>query len=411
MALDSAPSMQLVYKAHSSSAITPGTEPTFSSDPGASSATILRRTRSTLAFTRSTFQSQEYRSDMQVNDYRLGGKRVTGSISGELSPLTYQDFCAAAMRASWTPAVAKSESDFTSLTISNSGVTLTVGGSTWAAQGYRVGQVINLTNMSTAANNNVHTTITALSGTAATVYPPLTDQSADAAFNVTTVGRHLAIPVSSHVSSKFAFEHSYLNGDLSHLFTECRIGGMRLGLPAEGVATVEFPVMGRNMTAASGGSAPFFTSPTVSTTTTVLTTIGGALTIGGTAQGIITAASVNLDLGLAAPAVAFNSLVPDIFYNTMSVSGQITALLYDNTHLTSFINESEVEIALRMTTGSAANSNFISLFLPRVKFTGGTVGDGALDGSPITLPFTALIKPSTTGYDNTTMTLQDSQSA
>ena len=409
MAIDSAPSMQLAYKAHTTGVITAGSEPTASSNPGASGAQSLRRTRSTLALERSSFQSQEFRADRQISDYRLGGRRVTGSISGELSPSTYGDFFQAASRGTWAVGISKSQTEFTSMPATASSSKFTVGGSTWAAEGFRVGDVIRFTGLSTTGYNNKNYLITALSGVDATVKPaPSADMSTDTSFTVATAGgKKLVLPTSGHLQRLFAFEHYYSVGDLSHYFSECRIGGFRINMPAEGIVTAEFPVIGRNMVESSGGSAPFFSSPTAPTTSSLLTTIGGRLTLGGTEMGVITAASLNYDIGLATQAVAFNALVPEIFENTQSVSGQITALLDSNTWITSYLNETEVEIALMMTTSSADNANFISIFLPRVKFTGARVGDGALDGVPVTLPFQALIKASATGYDNTSMTIWD----
>lgn len=405
--------MRLSYKAHSSAVITPGVEPTFSSDPGATGGQQLRRVSSSLNLKKSTFKSAEVRTDQQIYDFRHGGKHVEGEIAGELSPKTYQDFMAALLRGSWSASISKSNSDFTSMAATASSSKFTVGGSTWAAQNFRVGDVIRFTNLSTAAYNNKNYLIIGLSGVDATVSPaPTADMGADTAFTVATTGRKLIAPTSSLVASKWAFEHYYSDIDLADLFTECRIGSMKLSMPAEGIATTSFGVMGRNMTPYDTGTSPFFTGPpTVATTTTLLTSIGGQLSVGGTLQGIITGMDLSIDIGLTAPNVAFSPLVAEIFSGSLDVTGTMTALFNDSTLVSGFINETEFEVALMLASSNADAADYISIFMPRVKLGGADRANAGQAGIPITLPFQALLKGSATGYDNTTISIGDSQSA
>src|SRR5262249_23161986 len=113
-------SLRVVYKINSATSITPGSEPTFSSDPGASGGQELRVLAHQPPFlSRSNFVSQEKRSDLQKYDLRLGGKRAQWSIPFELSPKTFQDLFASLFRTTWASAVSKSNSDFTSLAFSS----------------------------------------------------------------------------------------------------------------------------------------------------------------------------------------------------------------------------------------------------------------------------------------------------
>jgi hypothetical protein len=409
MSLSSAATQRVVYKAHSITAMTAGTEAVLASDPAATGGQELRRVTSSLNLSRSSFASQEVAAHRQVNDMRLGGKSVSGNITGELSPKTYQDFMAAVTRGAWASAVSKSNTDFTSMTIAT-GVA-TVGGSTWAAEGFRVGDWIRFTNMSVTANNSKNFLITALSGTAATLSPSPTDNSIDTSFTVATVGRKVFTPATSLTSTLFAIEHYWSDVDLAHVFSECAVGSMGITMPSEGIVGVDFGFMGRGMTQYSTGNSPFFASPTAALTTPVLATIGGRITVGGTVQGIVTDARLNVDIGLSPARVAFQNPMAALFTGRQNVSGELTMFFEDDTHLTSFVNETEVEVSLTMTDDSSDDADFISFFMPRVKFMGANFGSSIEGGVPVTLPFTALKKATTTGYDATTLSIQDSQSA
>jgi hypothetical protein len=76
-------------------------ESTWGTVPAAGSAQLLRRVSSDLDLKKETYESNEIRTDYQVADFRHGVRRVAGSIRGELSPLTYSDFLAAALRKAW----------------------------------------------------------------------------------------------------------------------------------------------------------------------------------------------------------------------------------------------------------------------------------------------------------------------
>lgn len=411
MSLAEGTSARLVFKSYSTGVISSNTQPTSSIDPGASGGQILRRTTCSLSLSKDTYQSEEIRTDRQIGDFRHGVKRVQGSINGELSPSTYWGFIEAVCRGTDTAALADSESEFTSVTADNATSTLTFAGGDPVSEGYRVGMVIRFTNLSESANNSINFLITAMSGTSnrvLTVYPAPTDMSADSAFNVVSVGRRVYVPASSHVSRKFAIEAYHSDLDLYRLFTECRVGGANFNLPATGMATVEFPMMGRDMETGDGTDAPFFASPTDVTSTGILAAVNGLILVDGVAQGVITGAQVNVNLNPTADPVVGQNFVPEIFLGRTNVSGQLTAFFEDLTLVNYFINESEVSVLLYLTTSSDAATDAMTIFLPKVKFGNAEVGLQDEQGVPITLPFQALrYGGSAAGVDTTTIAFCD----
>lgn len=415
MSLAEGVAARIAYKFYTSAAIVAGTPAVSSSDPGASSAQVLRRVASTLALSKDTYQSAEIRSDRQIGDFRHGTKRVQGNVSGELSPLTYEQWFEASMRGTWAAAIAKTESDLTSVAADEGDSKFTFGGGNPVTEGYRVGMGIRFTNLSEAANNSKTFIILAFGGSnnrEVTVYPAPADMGADSAFNVTSVGRSLIIPASSHVSRKLAVEIYNEDLDIARLFTECRMGGFNVQLPASGMATVDFSLMGRDMETYSAGSAPFFTSPTAPTTTGILAAVNGLLRVSGETVGVITGLNIQHEAALSGDPVVGSNLVPEIFVGRHTVSGQMTAFFEDLDLIDDFRNESEIEILAYLTTTSAANAPAMTFFLPRVKLGGADLQTDGEAGQSITLPFQALKYEgveATTGIANTTLQIWDSE--
>lgn len=407
---------RIAYKAYSTGAITSNTQPTSSADPdGSSGGQILRRVSSSLKLAKDTYQSQEIRSDRQIADFRHGIKRVTGSISGEFSPATYWDFIEAACRGTKASAITAGPTDFTSVAADNGTSTFILAGGNPVTKGFRVGDIMRLTLMSDNDNNSKNFLITGFSGgnsRTIAVYPAPDTQTADTTFTMATVGKTVSVPSSSFVSRKFGVEIYNQDLDIYRLFTECRVGGFNIQLPATGLSTIEFPMMGRDMETGSGGSAPFFVSPTAAGTTGIFAAVNGLLRVGGAAVGVVTGLNIQMNLNPSSDAVVGQNFVPEIFLGRANVTGQVTAMFESLTLINDFKNETEVDLLAYLTTTSDVNSPACSIYLPRLKFGDGTPADQGEGAQIITLPFQALLSTAaeaTTGISATTIRFADTQ--
>src|SRR3954470_21776020 len=81
-------------------------EATWNTAPGTGSAQALRRVTSNLDLKKDTFESNELVTHLQRVDFRHGLGHVEGMLSGEISPGTYKDFVAAAVRKAWATVTA-----------------------------------------------------------------------------------------------------------------------------------------------------------------------------------------------------------------------------------------------------------------------------------------------------------------
>ena len=409
-------SASIRYKAYATGVITSNAQPVSATDPAASGGQILRRVSSSLKLTKDSYQSNEVNTNRQIQDFRHGIKRVTGSISGEFSPRTYFDFLEAACRGTKSAPVSLSQTQLTSVAADNPTSKFTFAGGDPVALGMRVGDILRFTLMSDSDNNAKNFLITGFGGASnreVTVYPAPDTQTADATFTVTTngtTGQAVFVPSSAFVSRKFGVEIHSADIDVSRFYTECRVAGFTLQLPATGLSTIEVPMMGRDMETLSAGSAPFFTAPAAATTTGIFAAVNGLLRVGGVTVGVVTGLNVQMDLSPSSDAVVGQNFVPEIFLGRANVTGQVTALFEDLTMLNYFRNETEISILAYLTTTNALGAPACSIYLPRVKLSDADVANEGEQGQVITMPFQALRGDgSVLGDEATTIRFVDSE--
>lgn len=384
-------------------------ESTWGTVPSSGSAQALRRVSSDLDLQKETYESQEIRTDYQVADMRHGVRRVSGTIRGELSPLTYLDFIAAALRKA--PAATASITG-ASLTIATSGsyYTITRGSGSFISDGIKTGDVVRLTAGSFDAANlnknlgvlNVNSAtvllVTPLNGSAMTAEGPI------ASATVAIPGKKIWTPTSGHTDLSYSIEHYYSDLTKSEVFSGCKVSTLSIGLPATGMATIDIGFMGKDVTTAG---SEYFTSPTAQTSSGIVAAVNGVVRYSNGKVANITGLTLNYDGGMKDRPVVGSNTVPDIFEGRVRVSGQFTALFEDTTYRDAFHNETAVSLTVWLTTGSTAGAEFLAFTIPNAKLGGATKSDGE-DGLEMTCPFTALYNSSGSGSDATTLMVQDS---
>lgn len=363
--------------------------------PGASGAQLLRRVTSSIDLSKDTFQSNELRSDYQIADFRHGTRRVAGSINGELSPRTYGDFIAAALRRAFTNGAA-----ITGLTITIATGSVINGVQTYTAtrsagsyltDGVKIGKVVALTAGSfNAANANKNLLVIALTATIATVVvlngSLLVAEGPIATATLTVRGRETFTPTAGHTDLSFAVEHWFADVPTSELFLGCKVNTLALALPPTGISTIEMGLIGQNITT---NTTAYYTSPTAPTSTGVMAAVNGALIVGGSPIGICTGLSINVAGGYTGDPVVGTNAIPNVFPGRVNISGSFTAYFDSGSYRDNFVNEDEIGLIVALSTGSGALADFIALSLPRIKLGGATKSDGE-QGIVATFPFQAL---------------------
>lgn len=383
------------------------------------SAQNMRRVTSTLDKKKATYAGKEITSAQQQSQFRHGVVSVDGTISGELSVGTHQQFIESICRKLVVTAVSSGAlTDVTAASTSGAAGTFTTAGANWLTLGFKIGMVIRWTGWATtgATNNSTNILITALSATVMTgVRLDGVAVGAKASGDSVTgleVGKHTYVPITAHTRDYYTIEHNFADIVQSEVFTDCVVTQMDVKLPGTGMGGIDFMFKGINMTP---GTTGYFTSPTAETSGTSLAAANGLIYMGGVAVALITGMNFSVKGNhTTIGGVVGSNVEPDIFPGRVTVDGQVTVLFADATARDYFINETEVSIFAVFTESTAATAGFQAYSFPRCKMGGAAKDDGE-KGLVMTMPFTALQYTSggaaVAGGFNTTIMIQDSSFA
>ena len=377
----------------------------------AASAQRLRYQKFNQDQTNETYTSNEIRVDRQLGDIIIGPQDANGALNGELTPETYELFEAAVLRKVFVAG----SSDPANTGVAAAATTGAAGTFTrddvdgdWIEDGFKLGDVIQQTGWTTdGVPNNAHNfLITALTATVMTVLaidgtPPVTKAKGDDV--VTTVkGQKCWTPATGHTEDWFTIEHNYSDVDLSEVFWDCKPTSIAVKAPATGIPTVDFNILGLQMTAKDNAASPYFTSPTVITTTEAVHSGKAVVLVSGVEQTLAT----GIDFELAgnnvtmAPVIGTN-VKPGISDGRVEITGNLSILFEDDTIAGNFRAETEVSIFIVLPVSDDADAEFVAFTIHMAKLTGATKdGDNELVQS---IPFTA--KFNSAGDDGVTCTV------
>lgn len=388
-------------------------------------AEYFRRVESSLNLTKDTYESQEIRSDFQIADYRHGVRRVGGNLRAELSLNSFEGFLAAVLRKDFAAGGTYTATVSNELTFATDGdettfdtITLDNGDDAVVDHSFRVGDVIRCTLSSESANHGVNMRIVGFADSGAsgatndviqvmfgTSTQKITANASDSAAKIEVVGKKSYVPLTGHTSDSFCIEANHSDTDDSRVFSGCHIAGCNFSLPPTGLATLDFPIVGQDMTVVADGNAPYFTNVTAANTNSVLAAVNGSLRLAGQDVASLTGLELSIEVPWDAEPVVGSDVLPCFFPGRTRVSGQFTAYFGSESLLNDFINETERE--LHVVINAPGSTDFFSIFIPRIKIGGSPENDG--EGGLIqTMPFMALLKQGATGYDETTIVIQDS---
>jgi hypothetical protein len=379
----------------------------------AAGAQVYRRVTSTIDLVKDTYKSNEIRPSRQRSDFRHGVRRIDGVLNGELSVGTYSEFMASVLRSAWAATSAYAAGiDVTAAATAPQFADASGG---FLTAGMKVGMVGRWTGFAGAgatANNDKNFLITALTATDMTgVFLDGTAVVADAAgdsVTFTPVGKSIFIPTSGHTRDYWTIEHNFADITQAEQFTDCVFGSMNVQLPATGMATVDFPVMGLDM---DTSTAAYFTTPTAVSSGDNLAAVNGAVYVAGTAVGYITSMDLSINGNMSSVGgVVGSNVSPDITPGGFDVTGNMTVLFQDATMRDYFVNETEVSVIAAFTTNNTATAGFQVYTMPIVKLGGAGKDDGE-KGLILTMPFTAIENTAGgtgTSSNASTITIQDS---
>lgn len=388
-------------------------ESSWGTPAGATGAQYMRLTAdSGINLQKDSYESNEIRSDQQRFDFRHGIQRVNGNLNGEFSPKTYADIIGSILRRDHTAISA-----LTGLSITVGGTsgawTLTRGSGDWLAGGIKIGQVVRLTAGSfNASNLNKNIFVTGVTSTVITGMvlngTALVTEGPIATATLSVPGKVTYTPTTGHTDDSYSVEEWHPDITQSELFWGIKVTSAAIALPPTGLATISMPVLGKGLTAAT---SQYFTTPTAPTTTGIDAAVNGILLVGGSQIVTCTGLNLRLDGGhqAANPVVAANTL-PAIFRgDKVAISGDFTAYFESAALRDYLVNETEIALAIALTTSNAAAADVNTFVIPRLKLTG---ADKSANNSGFvrSYPFQALFNSaggSSLSTEATTLYVQD----
>lgn len=353
-------------------------ETTFGTAAGASGGKVFRPNSGKLTLAKEPIKSNENRRDGMTTRGRHGSRTLSGQFAGDLSLGSYDDFIEAVFRGTFDAGLVVTEATSGGPTEITTTTSTIVGNSgSWITAGLRVGDVIRLTNHSTADNNNRNLRITGLTATTITVAETLTlNAVADTAFTITRPKK----VVQGTTARSFSIEENEVDIDGSKLSKGCRVGQLQISMQPNGMCVLTFSFAGQDQEVLSGGSAPYFTSPT-ETTSIGLTAVEAKIRLGSTDVMDVTALDLTLNLNAAGQPVVGSVVTPDVFTNQANIEGSVTALKTDMSRAQAFLDETELSLHLLFTENEGEPKDFCSFFIGNLTLAGADPSDLGSDGA------------------------------
>ncbi|NGP18921.1 phage tail tube protein [Devosia aurantiaca] len=349
--------------------------------------------------------SNEIRRDGLASRGRHGSRSVSGQYVGDLSLGTFDELIEAAFRGTFAPTLSITEATagLTSITTTTSTIVASAG--SWIAAGLRVGDVIRLTGHSAAENNDRNLRVTGLTASTITVAETLTAVgAADTAFGISRPKKLLQ----GLVARSFTFEEHEADIDGSEVFTGVRVGGMQLQMQPNGMCVVTFDLVGRDMQVMTGAQSPYYAAP-AEFTSIAMTAVEAKIRVGSGDVLDITSLDLNLNLNASGVPVVGSVVTPEVFTNTGTVEGSITALKQDVSRSQQYLNETELSLHLLFEEQETGAADFCSFYLGNLTLGSATKGEIGTDNGR-TQTFSLLTGADQRGgaFDRTTLKFQTS---
>lgn len=374
---------------------------------------VMRREKSEFKLDRDTFENNEIVQHQQSTGVVAGLRKVSGSLSGVVSPNTYSTVIASLLRKLFT-----ATASLTSLSITVGGTagayTLTTTG--LLVGGLKIGDVVRVTagtglNADVLNKNLLIVGLTATVATVTVVNGSTMTTGAGTSCTIAVPGKKTIAPLTAHTKEYWTVEEWYPDVAVSELFTDVVPASVDIGLPSTGNSTFGASFVGLNRTV---GATQVLTSPTAATTTTVQTAVSGAVIVGGIEYATVSAASIKIDGSVAGMGAVIGSNVsPDVQRGRIKVSGSITAYFENGVLSALFDAATATNLVIVASNDDTAASDFCSYSMSAVRFTGDTPDDGE-KGIVRTYQFTAELNTlggAALANDMTIITIQDSQAA
>ena len=373
-------------------------ETTFGVLAGDTGGKLLRRTSADFNSTRESYESAEIRTSRQVSDFRLGTKSTDGALSGELSPNSYTDFIQSILARDFTVGGTAASVSVT-IAASSGFFTLTRATGSYITDLFKVGEVVRMTgaglNAANAGNNLLVVAVSALVLTVRVLSDvTLIAEGPIATVAIAAVGKETFVPTSGHTDDSYTVEEWYSDIAQSEVHTGNRLGSWNVTVPASGLVTTDFTLMGKGL--ASKGTSQYFTTPAALGTSGIVAAVNGAVIVNGLATGAcVTSFDISTSREMEASQCIGSDSAEEIFTGVIKISGSLNLYFEDSYVRDLFENETDTTLVLALATGSEKDAGVMTFVLPKVKLISFSKTDSSM-GIVAAAAFTAVENDVTT---------------
>lgn len=384
-------------------------ETTFGTPAGTSGGSLLRRVTANFNLVKEAYESNEIRVDRQVADFRHGVRSAEGTLNGELSSSSYDDFMASVVGKDFV-AVSLGAAAQTTVTAVGSVYTLVRASGSFLTDGIKVGMVIRAAGLTTSGDNGKNLLVASVTATNIVVVPlngsTMTAQGTASSVTLTAPGKQTFVPATGHTDDSYTVEEFYADIAQSEVYTGMKVNSLAVQLPATGLTTIDIGFAGKDLT--QTGTSQYFSTPTAQGTQGIFAAVNGVMLVQGAPVALITSADFSIERATENATVVGSNSIADIFTGRIRVTGNLSVYFQDAAFRDYFNAETPVSLVLSVTSDSTATANFITFTLPKVKLGSFTKDDGEL-GIIASTSFQALLNDVTTaGLPATTIQIQDS---
>ncbi len=191
--------------------------------------------------------------------------------------------------------------------------------------------------------------------------------------------------VAGIVTPYFTIERIFNDIKKVETFTGCAVGTLSLEIQTNSMITGTIGIVGKGVSFSENGVC---VKELPSYTYSPLDGFHGELNEGGVPISVITGISINIDNGIEPANVIGSDEAAALISGRINITGTVSAYFENLDLLNKFVNETESELEIIL--GDGGPGSYI-IYLPRIKYSGGT---NNVDGEgPITLdmPFQALL--------------------
>ena len=375
---------------------------------GSTSAQYYPRVSFDLALSRESFASERINSTAQVTESRSGTDVVGGTLSDEIATGSHTKIYECLLRGAFAAGATNTGIKYACVA---SGNKITDSGSTFITEGFKVGDVVDISGFTTTTNNGRAMIMSLTAGEMVINGLTLTNEAAGDSVTIAVAGKKLAIPalVDDRTDDSFTIERFYADIGVSRKATGCKFGSASFSIQPDTMATVEFEVQGKDMVTST---SRYFTAPVAAAASSVMAGNKAFLMVDGAPAVLVTGLDFEVQGGLEASSVVGNLQSDNtrpsaaIFQGVIEVSGTITAYFENDVLFEKFRDEEAIVLAFWM---KGDNGNDMVYKMGRVKLGSATPSDGSTGGLTQEISFNALYRESTAGtaYDDSCIVIQE----